>query len=456
MSRVVIVGGGIAGLTVAERLTAALPVDDVTVEIRESAERVGGKLRTSPFAGRGAVDEGADAFLARVPEGVGLADRVGLGNTLTSPTGASAAVWHHGLHPIPDGLLLGVPGQITGLARSGLFSPRGKVRAALEPFLPRRDPADSIGRLIRWRFGNEVHDRLVDALVGSIYATDTDLFSLAMVPQLAELAARHRSLLLGVRSMQRRRTSGRHGAPAGPLFYAPRDGMASLAVATAAAAQSRGAALGVGIPVEAVERDGSSWRVDGDRADAVVLATPAALAAPLLATADGTLSRVLGSMDHAGVVIVTLAVAGWPERLGGRSGYLVPKPVQGLVTAVSFGSQKWAHWSGKDEIVRVSLGRDGLDATGLTDDEIVDAAVSEVGMHVGFDMQPTSVRISRWPQSFPQYRPRHRRWLTDVASATPTGLFLTGASYNGIGVPACIADAERTAHDTIAYLRRAP
>lgn len=453
MSCVIVVGGGIAGLTVAERLTAALPADDVTIEIRESAERLGGKLRTSPFAGRTAVDEGADSFLARVPAGTGLADRVGLRGTLTSPTGASAAVWHHGLHPIPDGLLLGVPGQVTGLARSGLLSPRGKVRAALEPFLPRRDPEDSIGRLIRSRFGNEVHNRLVDALVGSIYATDTDAFSLAMVPQLADLSEEHRSLLLGVRSMQRRGKRQHQQAPLGPLFYAPRDGMEALAVATAAAATAAGATVGVGAPVHAVERDGSSWRVDGEHADAVVLAAPAALAAPLLATAEPPLSRVLGSMEHAGVVIVTLAVAGWPERLGGRSGYLVPKPVQGLVTAASFGSQKWAHWSGGDEIVRVSLGRDGQDVTGLPDDELVGAAVSEVGLHVGLDVQPTSVRISRWPQSFPQYRPGHRRWLSDVVSATPAGLFLTGASYNGIGVPACIADAERTAADIAAYLR---
>jgi oxygen-dependent protoporphyrinogen oxidase len=186
--RVVVVGGGITGLTVAERL-AATAGDDVAVELRESSDRLGGKLRTTPFAGRDAVDEGADAFLARVPHGTALARRVGIGEVLTSPATSKAAVWHEGLRPIPDGLLLGVPGGISALAGSRLLSSGGKLRAAIEPLLPRTaDADDSVGALIRARFGDEVHERLVDALVGSIYAADTDRFSLAMVPHLASLA----------------------------------------------------------------------------------------------------------------------------------------------------------------------------------------------------------------------------------------------------------------------------
>ena len=137
-----------------------------------------------------------------MPHATSLAREVGLGDDLTSPTGASAAVWFDGLHPIPEGLLLGVPADMVRLSRSRLLSWRGKARAALEPLLPRRDDGDSIGALVRSRFGDEVHERLVDALVGSIYATDTDDSSLAMVPQLAALAGRGRSLLLGARALR--------------------------------------------------------------------------------------------------------------------------------------------------------------------------------------------------------------------------------------------------------------
>jgi oxygen-dependent protoporphyrinogen oxidase len=442
---VLVAGGGISGLTTAHTLAGLLP--DGEIELREASERLGGALQTSPFAGRPAVDEGADAFLARVPHATALARSVGLGDELTSPTDASAAVWYGRLHPIPDGLLLGVPADMIRLARSDLLSWRGKARAAVEPLLPRHSDGDSIGVLVRARFGDEVHERLVDALVGSIYATDTDRFSLAMVPQLAALAGTGRSLLLRARAL-------RKAAPpaSGPLFYAPRRGMASLVEALAAAAAHRGVNVTTACPVTSLGADGAGWRVDGERFDAVVLATPARPTAPLLAAIAPEASRLLATMEHAGVVLVALAVTDWPERLHGRSGYLVPKPVQERVTAASFGSQKWAHWGGDGEVLRVSLGRDGRDAGDLDDNAAVAHAVEEVGRHVGLDLQPTEVRVTRWPASFPQYRPGHRDWLRRVAAALPPGVFVTGASYEGIGVPACVEQAERTAAAVAAHL----
>jgi len=446
---VVVVGGGISGLATALALAEQTAGADVTIDVREADTLVGGKLRTSPFAGLDAVDEGADAFLARVPDATALAHRVGLGAQLTSPTGAKAAVWHHGLHTLPEGLALGVPGDLLRLAGSSLLSWRGKARAALEPLLPRRaDDGDAIGALVRGRFGDEVHERLVDALVGSIYGADTDRFSLAMVPQLAALAGSGRSLLLGARRMRHRAVE-----PAGPLFLAPAAGMGALATATAVAAGDAGVTIRTDAQVRMLARDGDRWRVDGVVADAVVLATPARATAPLVEQAAPELARLLATMDHAGIAIVTVAVDRWPERLAGRSGYLVPKPVQRTVTAVSFGSQKWAHWRHDDhEILRISLGRDGLAIDGLDDDDLVACAVDEVGRHLDVDLQPVATRLSRWPAAFPQYRPHHRGWLAAVHAARPAGLFVTGASYEGIGVPACIARATETATDVATWL----
>ncbi len=447
MTRVIVVGAGISGLAtalaVADRHAARVAGGDLQIEVREATERVGGKLRASPFAGLPAVDEGADSFLARAPEAVELARRVGLGDTLTSPTGARAAVWHDGLHDIPDGLLLGVPTDALRLATSGLLTVRGKARAALEPLLPRRGEADgdSIGALIRARFGNEVHERLVDALVGSIYAADTDRFSLAMVPQLAALAGRGRSLLLAGRAL-------RAAAPpaAGPIFYAPQAGMAALADAVAEAAARANVIIRRSSAVQEIQRDGASWRVDGDRADVVVLATPARPTAALIERAAPEAARLLAQMEHASVAIVTVAVGDWPERLRNRSGYLVPKPDQRTVTATSFGSQKWAHWqSPLGEVLRISLGRDGLPVDHLDDDVIRDRALREVSEHVSFDLHPAAVRVTRWPGAFPQYRPHHPAWRSRVEAALPPGLLVTGASYGGIGVPACIASARATA-----------
>ena len=271
-----------------------------------------------------------------------------------------------------------------------------------------------------------------------------------MVPQLAALAGRSRSLLLGARAM-------RSAMPVrdGPLFFAPRTGMATLTDALASAADAAGVTIRTGAAVTTIARDGAMWRTDDEPFDVVVLATPAATTAPVIAGAAPEASRLLGAMEHAGVVIVTLAVDQWPDRLLGRSGYLVPKPVQRTVTAASFGSQKWSHWRpDRGEVLRVSLGRDGLVVDDLDDDQLVDRAVTEVGEHLGLDLQPTAVRVSRWPGGFPQYRPHHREWHARVVAALPDRLLVTGASYGGIGVPACIAQARATAGQVAALAAR--
>jgi oxygen-dependent protoporphyrinogen oxidase len=350
-------------------------------------------------------------------------------------------VWWNGLHDIPDGLLLGVPTGLVGLARSSLLSRQGKLRAASEVLRGRHDAAtDSIGAYVRARFGDEVNERLVDPLIGSIYAADTDDFSLAAVPQLAELATRSRSVLLSAR---------RPPAIAdGPVFYAPTAGMGALVAAVAAAVVGAGGELRCDAAVSGLAIDGTGWRVDDEAFDGVVLACPARVAGQLLATIAPRAAATLTAVPTVGVAVLTLAIptAVWPARLHGLSGYLVPKPQQRLVTAASFGSQKWAHWASPDHVVlRVSLGRDGLPALHLTDDELLTEVLDELRVHLGIDAQPSAVRTSRWPNSFPQYRPHHGTVIAVTERSLPHGLALAGASYHGIGVPACIRSAQQAA-----------
>lgn len=439
--RVLVVGAGIAGLAAA----ADLAEGGFDVEVREADDRIGGKIATSPFAGLPNVDEGPDAWLTRVPGAVELAARTGV-DELVHPTGVPAAVWYDRLHDIPSGLVLGVPTDIMAFARSGLLSWRGKLRAATEPFRPATDPDDSLGALVRARFGDEVHDRLVDALIGSIYATDTDRSSLASVPQLAALAAKHRSLLLAAR---RAAPPAPSGTPA-PIFAAPAGGVASLAAAVADHVRARGGVIHTGRAVQSIEADGAHWRVDDESFDAVAIATPAAAAARLIGTAAPDASRSIGSIDTADVIMVRLAVpAGDPRVDGavrGRSGYLVPKSRQRTVTAVSFASEKWAHLALPDRhVLRVSLGRDGLPVRHLDDEAAAAAAVTEVADQLGVDLQPSEVSVTRWIGAFPQYRPHHHALVADVDAALPRGLALAGASYRGIGIPACITDGRRAA-----------
>ncbi len=449
--RVVVVGAGITGLAAADRLLRdAGGAVDVTV--LEASPRTGGLIRTTPFAGLPGVDEGADAFLTRVPWARRLAEEVGLGDRLTSPTGAHASVWHRGLHRIPGDLMMGVPASMRAFATSGLFTARGKLRAALEPFLPTTDDHDSIGEYVRARFGDEVHELLVDPLVGSIYAADTDRFSLAAVPQIAALTG-ERSMLSAARRARAR--ASQDGSVPGQVFGAPRDGMGSLVAALETSIIARGGRVVTGERVESMERGGSSWSVHSSRSttecDAVVLCTPARHTAALVRDVHAETADALSGWTHAGVVLITMSIPRhqWPTHLDG-SGYLVPKPDQRWVTAASFGSNKWDHWRPADDsmVLRVSLGRDGLDVMDRDDDALVNLALADLKMHLGRDFAPSETRISRWPESFPQYRPGHFVTVERVEHALSThapGVVVAGASYRGIGIPACVQQAHAAA-----------
>lgn len=451
--RVAVIGGGIAGLAAAHALATADRPAQVT--LFEAGSELGGKIRTTPFAGHPGIDEGADAFLARVPWATSLARTVGLGDVLVSPTAGHAAVWMQGLHRIPAGLLLGMPTDVLALSRSRLLSMRGKARAAIEPFLRRTDlGADSLGGYVRSRFGNEVHERLVDPLVGSIYAADTDRFSLAAVPQIADLAGSARSVLLAARK--------RPPAPDGPVFFTPKMGMGGFVAAVAAAFAEAGGTTVTEAAVTQLERSGSGWLVADDGVsrghfDAVVLACPAAATAALLQRSALAADAVtaIGAITTADVVLVTLAVPSqaWPNELHGMSGYLVPKPQQRLVTAVSFGSQKWAHWANPDhQVLRISLGRDGLPVLHLDDATLLAAAVDEVSAQLGVTLQPTQVRLTRWAGAFPQYRPHHSDRVAAAQRDLPPGLAIAGASYHGIGIPACVRSGQLAAQSALQHL----
>lgn len=459
MAHVVVAGGGITGLVTAYELAKA--PDRPRITLLEASTRLGGKILTTPFAGLPAVDAGPDAFLARVPWATDLCRELGLGGQLVSPATGRAYVWHDGaLRNIPGGLVLGVPAGWRRLARSGLLSARGMARAATEPLLPTtRSTRDNLGLLIRRRFGDEVLERLVDPLIGGIYAGDADEMSLeATAPQIAEVAGRSRSLLLGLRHQLRENPPD----PTRPVFYAPPDGMGQLVTElTRHLDELGGVDVRLDQALEPLARaDDGRWRAGAVEADAVVLAVPAFAAAAAVRPVSPSAAALLGTIPYAGVVMVTLAV---PERAVGRkldgSGHLVPKPEQRHVTACSWASTKWAHWRVPGQVVlRASLGRfgdeHGLD---LDDDGVVRAALADLRAHLGLTGEPTEVRVTRWPASFPQYLPGHAGRVDAVHGALrreAAGVFLAGAAYHGIGIPACIRQGRDVAATVLAQLRR--
>jgi oxygen-dependent protoporphyrinogen oxidase len=455
-ARAVVVGGGITGL-VAARALALAGAEVWLVE----PERPGGMLRATPFAG-GVLDEAADAFLARVPEGVQLCQELGLAGDLVSPAMRRAHVWSRGaLRLLPEAQVLGVPTDLDELAGSGIVSPEGLARAGrdlTEPFAaPTGDVA--IGQLIRERLGDEVADRLVDPLIGGINAGDTDRLSLdATVPQLAAAAHSGAPSLIAACRAQRDAVAD----PAAPVFFAPRGGMVALAAAVLADALERGVQV---IPGRAVglERERQGWRValEGGRAlaaDGVVLAAPAGAAAGLLQPHVPAAATTLAAIPYASVAMVAIAVPrGGIGRPLDASGFLVPRVEGRTITACSWTSAKWSHLGDDDTAwLRASVGRDGDDrALALGDAALVDIVLADLADTMALRATPTEVRVTRWPGSLPQYRPGHLDQVdaleADLAATVPT-VVVAGAALRGLGVPACIRQGLASAQRLVAAL----
>ena len=477
---VVIVGGGIAGLAAAYFLRGA----PVQVTVLEGAARLGGKLAVSDIAGV-ALDEGAEALLVRRPEGTGLIKDVGLGGQLVTPGTTSSAIWTRGaLRPLPQRQFMGVPADLTDLARSGVLSEQGMARARLDAELPAtpRDGDTPVAAYVGARFGHELVERLVDPLLGGVYAgRSADLSFEATLGPLATAARAHRSLAdaaatLLPASPGRDGTPGQAAAPAGrpPVFTTLAGGLGTL---PGAVAQASGAVIRTRATVRELARTATGWRLTAGSAaapeeitaDAVLLALPARPASRLLSGVPGAsaAAAALGGIEYASMAIVTLAYprSRFPAIRDAaaagteRSGYLVPAVEGRPVKAVTFSTVKWPHLAGSAEpvdLTRCSIGRIGEEGLLQRDDrELAALAAADLADESGAQGAPLDARVTRWGGALPQYTVGHLDRVAAIRAsvAAQPGLAVCGAAYDGIGIPACIATARTAADAIMDYLR---
>jgi len=462
--RVVVVGGGISGLTAAWELTGgARPRPDApVVVVLESSPRLGGALRSDEFGGR-AVDMGPDGFLGRRPEAVDLCHELGLADALVPIAGRGASVWARGrLRALPEGLALGIPTRFWPTARSGVVGIRGQLGLARDAVLPRPDVRGpigdrAIGPLVARKLGQRVVDTLVDPLIGGIHAGSVDDMSAAAVfPPLLAAAQRRGGLM---RALRAEVPAPDPDGP--PLFWALDGGMASLVRTLASGLKGRGVDIRLSSPADRLERAESGWTVRSDGhayvGDAVVLASPAPATAALLQPHDDEAAGLLHAIEYASVVLVTFraGAADVPSPLYG-TGFLVPRrsPHKGrdawAVTACTFLDRKWPHLARDGEVLlRASLGRmDDERPDGWTDGEAVDRAWDELGALLGVTGRPKDAVVVRCPRALPQYRVHHilRTAGTESAVARLGGVAVAGAAYHGVGIPACVASGRAAAH----------
>ncbi|MFC4329319.1 protoporphyrinogen oxidase [Streptomyces andamanensis] len=445
--QVVVVGGGIAGLAAAHRLLER----GARVTVLEAADRVGGKLLPGEIAGV-RVDLGAESMLARRPEAVGLAREVGLADRLRPPATATASLWTRGaLRPMPKGHVMGVPGTAAALA--GILSAEGLARIERDADLPRTEVGDdvAVGAYVAERLGREVVDRLVEPLLGGVYAGDAHRISMrSAVPQLFEAARTHTSLTEAVRALQDRAAR----TPAtGPVFLGIEGGVGTLPLAVAASVRARGGEILTGTPASGLRRTPEGgWRLlAGDRvlhADAVVVAVPAPAAAALLETESPGAAAELRAVEYASMALVTLAYRRADAALPEGSGFLVP-PVDGhTIKASTFASRKWG-WIAEEDpdvlVLRTSVGRYGeTEILDRDDADLVDLSRRDLRAATGLDAVPLRTRVTRWDGGLPQYPVGHHARVARVRDhvARLPGLAVCGAAYDGVGIPACVASAD--------------
>jgi protoporphyrinogen/coproporphyrinogen III oxidase len=465
---VAIIGAGISGLAAAFFLRA----EPVRVVVLEGSPQLGGKLSVAEVAGTG-VDVGAEALLARRPEGTDLVQAAGLGDELVSPGTTAARIWSRGtMHPLPARQFMGVPADTGELGRTGLLSAEGLARASRETQLPptHRDGDVSVAGYVGARFGPETVDRLVDPLLGGVYAGRSEELSFeATLPGLAQASRTHASLAGAAASLLPAPPSPPQSAPpARPaVFTTLHRGLGTLPPVLAAAS---GAEVRTSAMVRELARGPRGWRLTIGSAhapqyldaDAVILALPGRPASRLLGGVPGAAgaATALGEISYASMAIITLAYqdAAFPQ-LPESSGYLVPAVDGRPVKAVTFSSVKWPHLRGRAGglvFVRCSVGRIGEEAILQREDQELSAlAAADLAAATGVRGAPADAAVTRWGGALPQYAVGHLDRVARIQAslAAQPGLAACGAAYAGVGIPACVGTSRAAVDQVMAGLR---
>lgn len=466
--RVVVVGAGIAGLAAAWflRRDLANPANPVEVMVLDGSGRVGGKLKVAELAGL-AVDEGAEAILNRRPEGVDLARAVGLADAIRHPAQTTAGVWSYGaLRALPAGTLMGVPTDVAAVRASGVLSDAAVERLEEEPDRAGEPVLDdvAIGRYAESRLGAEAVDRLIEPLLGGVYAGHARELSLAAtVPALAAYVRDEPSLM---RAAQHARAA----APTSdqPVFAGLVGGVGRLASTVADALVDAGVTIRTDAMVRELHRRERGWRLvvgptrspEVIDADAVVIACPAMPASRLLKDVAPHAADDLARIDYASMGLVT---AVFPKTAMAReltgSGFLVPPVENRVVKAATYSSMKWG-WLGEDAadrlVVRCSIGRHREEADLQYEDaDLIARALADLAELTGLIGAPVETRVTRWGGALPQYAVGHRERVERIRTAVGAlpGLAVCGAAYDGLGIPACIATAAGAADQIVRTLR---
>ncbi|MCG3141672.1 MAG: Protoporphyrinogen oxidase [Anaerolineae bacterium] len=463
MNRIIVVGGGIAGLSAAYYAQKNIP--DAHITLIESASQWGGKITTDRVAfddGQFIIEGGPDTFLASKPWGVALCKELGLDERLhgTNQNKKNTYVLNKGrLLPLPEGLAMMIPSDVPSILRSRLISWFGKTRMGLDFLLPAKsvNGDESLGSFVSRRLGREAYENLIEPLMSGIYAGDGDQLSLASTfPYLRDLETKHGSLARGALEM-RKKSSGKAVQGSRSAFLTPTTGLAEIVEALVESLRLKGASLRLNTRVTSINRNldlgrrakQRQWNVTLDTetldVEGIILATPAYISGQLLASFDPELGSTLQSIPYASTATVSLAyrLSDVPRDLDGY-GYVIPRREGRKALACTWTSTKFPHRAPEGyALIRVFVGRAGQDIP-WDENELLELAKEELQLTLGITEAPLLSRVFMWDKAMPQYNLGHPEILKriDTALEKHPGLVLAGNGYRGIGIPDCIHSGE--------------
>ena len=482
--RIAILGAGISGLAAAQRIlrqNADNPSERrVQFTIFDPSSRVGGVISTRRDEGF-LVEESSDNFITTMPWAVDLCDELGLKASLrgTDPAYRRTFVVCRGrLRPLPDGFLMMAPTRLWPMALTPILSPLGKIRAAMEYFLPRRvDSSDeSVRAFATRRLGREVFERLIEPLVSGVYAADMERLSVAAtLPQFREMEQKYRSLIRAMRvNMSNRRREERSWRRSGgasdtgarySLFMTPREGLETIPLAIRALVEkSPDATLCLGTGVDRVAWDSAGtyrvFRTDGatEVFDGVIFAAPSHATASIVRDMDPLLSSELSQITHSGTAVLTVAFRADQVRTPAHgAGAVVPSIERLPILAISFSNHKYPFRSPQGTVLlRVFAG--GVQNQALFEQD--DASLQRTLLDalrplLSITGDPIYATMARWPRTMPQYHIGHKDLIATIRERVSTypGLAIAGNFLDGVGIPQCIHNGQLAAGSVAAHCR---
>ncbi|KIY22285.1 protoporphyrinogen oxidase [Mesobacillus subterraneus] len=467
--KVVIIGGGITGLTAAYYLQKHARENELLLEVKlvEASHRVGGKMQTYVKDGF-VIERGPDSFLERKESAGRLAREVGLGDKLVNnSTGKSYVLVKDRLHPIPGGAVMGIPTQISPFVTSGLFSWPGKFRAAGDFFLPPSKVAgdQSLGDFFRRRLGDEVVENLIEPLLSGIYAGDIDNMSLlSTFPQFYQTEQKYGSLILGTKKSTpapKKQPAELAQAKKKGMFLTVTSGLQSFVDAIESKLESGSVIKGIRVDKVSKQKRGYRLRLSSGEtldADSILVAAPHEAALHIFADHEHIFTPF---RDMPSTSVATIAMA-FPESVIKEdidgTGFVVSRNSDYTITACTWTHKKWPHTTPEGKVLlRLYVGRPGDEAiVDLSDDEIIQIALEDLNKIMEIQTQPDFAVVSRWKEAMPQYTVGHKQRIANLKRNLEEelpGVFVGGSSFEGVGLPDCIDQGEVAVEKILEYLQ---